>query len=144
MKMKSFLSILCLAVALAGCEMVPVSDAGFAKYVFTNMAKGRQGIEKYIDWQSFQAVGVDVGATYSKFSEKEKPGYLKAFLQNFSFSFRTAGGKLNYFHNWRVYSQDSHKVTVAVDTKNLTLLLSLSQGSRAKRKLISMEWLKKE
>jgi hypothetical protein len=142
MKMKSFLSILCLVVALAGCEMAPASDVGFAKYVFTNMARGRQAIEKYIDWQSFQAVGVDVGATYSKFSEKERPGYRKAFLQNFSFSFRSAGGKLSYFHNWRIHSRDSHKVIVSVDTKNLTLLLSLSQGSRAKRKLIAMEWLK--
>ena len=142
MKMRWFLSILCLAVVLVGCEMVPASDIGFARYVFTDMAKGRQGIEKYIDWQSFKAVGVDVGTAYSKFSEKEKPGYRKAFLQNFSFTFRTAGGKLSYLHNWRIHFQDSHKVTVAVDTKNLTLLLSISQGSRAKRKLMGMEWLK--
>ncbi len=141
---KIILSVLSLAIFLLGCDMVPASDVDFAKYVFTRMVKGSLGVEKYIGWESFKAVGVDVGATYKQMSEKDRPGYRKAFLQNYSFSFRTAGGSLKYFHNWRIHSQDSSKTTIAVSTRNLTLLLYISNDSRTKRKLIGMDWLKKE
>ncbi len=141
---KVILSVLSLAIFLLGCDMVPASDVDFAKYVFTRMAKGSLGVEKYIGWESLKAVGVDVGGTYKKFNEKDKLGYRKAFLKNYSFSFRTAGGSLKYFHNWRIHSQDSAKTTIAVSTQNLTLLLDISNDSRNKRKLIGMDWLKKD
>jgi hypothetical protein len=135
-----YILVLFLTVGLAaGCVFYP-QEVEFARRVFTGLVRGRRVVAKYIDWHSLKATGVDVGATYNSLaSEKERRDYRKAFIQNFSFSFRTSGGRLNWFKNWRIHSRDSRKITVAADAGTMTLLLYISADPR-QRKLLGIEW----
>lgn len=108
--------------------------------VFTGLVKGSHRIEKVIDWQELKALDVDVGVTYSQLpNEKERSGYKKAFIANFSKGFKQAGGRLNLFTHWRIYERDAEKTVVAADYlgHNKTILFSVSKG---RKKLIAIQW----
>ncbi|MFA5350136.1 MAG: hypothetical protein WC357_02245 [Candidatus Omnitrophota bacterium] len=118
-------------------------DINLSRAIFKDLTGGRYGVQKYIDWEHFQGLEVNVGATYAKFStEKEKTGYKKAFIQSFSRGFKGAGGKFQSFINWRIASKENNQVIVAADYhgRSKTLLFTLS--SAGKKKLTSLQWKK--
>ncbi|MDD5027469.1 MAG: hypothetical protein PHV58_03125 [Candidatus Omnitrophica bacterium] len=64
---------------------VKTGDINLCRAIFKDLTAGRYGVQKYIDWEHFQGLDVNVGITYSKFStEQEKTGYKKAFIQSFA------------------------------------------------------------
>ncbi|MDD5196843.1 MAG: hypothetical protein WC937_02690 [Candidatus Omnitrophota bacterium] len=122
---------------------VKTGDINLCRAIFKDLTAGRYGVQKYIDWEHFQGLDVNVGITYSKFStEQEKTGYKKAFIQSFSRGFKGAGGRFRAFINWRIYSKNNQQVVIAADyrSRNKTLLLALSNAG--KKKLISLQWKK--
>jgi hypothetical protein len=122
---------------------VKTGDINLSRAIFKDLTVGRYGVQKYIDWENFQGLDINAGATYAKFStEQEKTGYKKAFIQSFSRGFKGAGGAFRSFVNWRIYSKDSRQAVVAADYsgRNKTLLLTLS--NTGKKKLTSLQWKK--
>jgi len=130
-----------IAVSLLFIFQVKTRDVNFARSVFSGLVNGRGGIEKYIDWEHLQGVGIDAGATYSKITKQiERSGYKMAFIKNFSIGFARSGGDLKSFVNWRIYSKAGAQTIVAVDYRgrNKTLLLTLTGAG--KKKLTSLQW----
>lgn len=128
-----------IITALVFFLRVKTDDIDLCRAVFSGLVKGRYGVQKYIDWENLKAVGVNVGATYIKFTtEKERLNYKKAFIKNFSFGFKKVGGKLKAFTNWRIYNRDSEKTIVAADYRGKIILFTISKYG--KRKLIAIQW----
>jgi len=128
-------------VSLLVIFQIKRGDVNFSRAVFSDLVKGRDGVQKYIDWENLKGLAINAGATYSKFpTEKERSGYRKSFIQGFSLGFRRAGGNLKSFVNWRIYSQEGAQTIVAADYRghNKTLLLTLSGAG--KKKLTSLQW----
>ncbi|MDD2679222.1 MAG: hypothetical protein PHO03_00250 [Candidatus Omnitrophica bacterium] len=120
---------------------IRTGDVNFCRAIFKDLAGGRYGVQKYIDWEHFQGLDIDVAATYNSFAtQKEKTGYKKAFIQSFSRGFKNAGGRYKAFVNWRIYSKAGNQITVAADYqgRNQTLLFTLP--SAGKKKLIALQW----
>jgi len=116
-------------------------EINFSRSVFSGLVNGRLGIEKHIDWESLQGVGVNAGATYSKFTkETERSGYKRAFIQNFSIGFRRSGGDLKSFVNWRIYSKENAQTIVATDYRGRNKTLLLTFTGAGKKKLTSLQW----
>lgn len=134
-------------VVLAALAVVAVvmrlsqGEAGFCREVFRNLVNDRQAAQRQIDWEHLQAVGVDVGKTYTELpNDQARAQYRKAFVDNFAMGFRQAEGTLDSFRNWRVHARDGERVVVAVDyeAKHKTLLLSIPASGR--RKLEAIQW----
>ncbi len=117
-------------------------DIIFSRRVFAGLVKGRTSVQKMIDWEDFQAVGLDVGEVYSGLpDEKEKADYKNSFIDKFSLGFRQVGGNFKAFVNWRVYDRQGRLCRVAADYKakeNKTLLFTLAQGQS--KKLVAIQW----
>lgn len=116
-------------------------DVNLARSIFRDLVGGRYGVAKYIDWENLKGLSVNVGATYAKYpTEKERVGYKKAFVHNFSQGFRWARGDFKSFVNWRIYSKDGAQTIVAADYqgRGKTLLVTLSGAGR--KKLTSLQW----
>jgi len=115
-------------------------EINLCQSILGSLSQGKTTVEKFIDWENLNALGVNVGATYTGLAnEKEKADYKKAFIQNFAFGFQKSGGKSVLFRHWRIYQRDSGKVIVACDYSgyNKTLLFIISK--LGKNKLISLQ-----
>lgn len=124
---------------------VPRDDVGLVRYILNGLVNNSSGVDKYIDWGIFRAGDTDVGKTYSSYiTEKEKQMYKKVFLASFSASFKMTGAKMSDFSNWRLYSQETQKTTVAVTGKGGTVYLTLSNPKYGPKKLINLQWKQKE
>ena len=119
-------------------------DLSFGRSVFYGLIKGNESVKKLIDWDSFKAIGQDLGANYSKLpSAREKEWYKKSFIINCSLGFQSVKGLPGSFINWRLRRSDNQTAVVATDTVGgSTLLLTISKKDK-KRKLISIDWEKK-
>ena len=115
-------------------------DINFSRRVFAGLIKGRHSVQKLIDWENLQAVGVDVGQTYSALPNgKERADYQRAFVERFSLGFRQVGGDFKSFTNWRLYDNAPEVAIVAADYKdNKTILFTLSKYER--KKLTAIQW----
>jgi hypothetical protein len=129
----------------AGCVMRITNDVDFARTCLKRLIKGNYyKVAKMIEWPSFFALKVDVGKTYRSLpDDKERVKYIKKFIKSFSWGFKQAEGKFNYFINWRIRSSDSDKTVVAADHKitNNTLLFTIIHR-KGERKLVRLEWEK--
>ena len=139
MKPYALVGILLATVILTGCALDP--DIRFARRVFADLVRGRVSAQEKIDWANFQAVGVDVGATYLSFADgKQRQDYQKVFIENFARGFRQAQGKTNAFVYWRIYEYTSELVVVACDYKgkDKTLLFTIAKDEQPK--LVAIQW----
>jgi hypothetical protein len=130
-----------IMVALAFFLQVKNQEINFCRAVFTHLVKGSAPAEKFIDWENFKAVGMDVGATYNGLpNEKEKSAYRQAFIKSFSVGFSRVKAELKSFTHWRLYAQQGAEVVVACDYSgyNKTLLFTVSK--LGKKKLVSLQW----
>jgi len=115
-------------------------EINLCQSILGSLAQGKPAVEKFIDWENFKALGVDVGATYASLAnEKEKADYKKAFIQNFAFGFQKSGGKPALFKHWRIYQRESGKVIVACDYSGYNKMLLFTISKLGKNKLISLQ-----
>lgn len=118
------------------------NDVQLARRIFQGLASGNQGVQDLIDWEVLKAIGVDVGKTYSQIKfEKDRADYKTAFFYNFSFSFKSAGGRTSQFFNWREKSRDADNTMVAADTagQSKVILFTITHKLRV-RKLTAINW----
>ena len=135
--------VLLLLVAAGGMVAVHLSrsDVTFCREVLTALAQGRPSVKPRIAWERLQAVGVDVGATYTQLpSDQDRVQYRQTFVQSFSREFQQSGGAVNGFRRWRVKERLKGRVVVAADyvEKGMTLLMTVP-ASRPKR-VESIQW----
>lgn len=110
--------------------------------VFKMLAQGQQQVARNIDWENLQAMGTDVGGTYSKFKTKEAQGaYIQTFIHQLTAAFQSVGGRYEKFGNWRVQKQDASSAIVAgdysVNKKTILLTYTLVDGTW---KLSGIQW----
>lgn len=142
MKRKNLILIAGIITVLfiSGCTQME-TDVQLTRRIFNGLCSGNQRVQNLIDWETFKAIGVDVGQAYSNIvSEKERADYRKAFFYNFSFSFRSAGGRTSKFFNWRVNNREGNNTIVAADTAMGKAILFTLSNKAGKRKLTAIDW----
>lgn len=134
------LGLLVIAVA-AGVVRMRQGDVAFGRKVFTDLMRGRQTVQRRIDWEHLTAMGVNVAGTYARLpTEQDKANYRNSFIEQAALAFQKAGGNLRAFRRWRVHQRDPEQWVVAVDypPTQKTLLLMLS-GDHPKQ-LRGIQW----
>ncbi len=117
-------------------------DVRLCRTILTGLVNGSITVAKYIDWDQFQAAGVDVGINYSKLkTDQEKENYRNTFIKHFASGFKAAKGNLYKFTNWAVAERKGTKVVVAARylVYNKTILFKLSKLPRTR--LVTIEWM---
>jgi hypothetical protein len=142
MKRKEIIFIIAIFsfIFISGCTQME-TDVQLTRRAFNGLCSGNQRVEGLIDWQTFKAMGTDVGKAYSSIVlEKERRDYRKAFFYNVGFTFRASGGKVSGFSNWRVKNMVGNDTIVAADSAiGKTILLTLTNNS-GKRKITAIDW----
>jgi hypothetical protein len=116
-------------------------DVRFCRSALDGLVKGAIKVERLIDWEKLEALGIDVGANYRRFTNpQDKETYRRLFIRNFAVGFQKGEGDFKKFTNWRVLLRKGAKVVVAADylLYNKTVLFTLFKSS--KTKLIAIEW----
>ncbi len=142
MKRVSLILMVISLMLLSGCTQKMENDVQLARRIFNDMCAGRQGVENLIDWQTLVAIDVKVGDSYSQLrTEKDKKDFKKAFLYNFSNSFKSAGGRSSQFFNWRIKAQDAASTVVAADTagQGKVILFTIARIN-GQRRLTAIKW----
>jgi len=143
-----YVGVVVLIVMMAAFFLlVREPDISFARSVFAGLIKGDESVKDAIDWPSFKAVGVDLGAVYAKIpADREKAYFKKAFILNFALGFESSGGKFESFTHWRISQRDKQGVIVAADIGALgetKILFTISKKYR-NRKLVAIQWEEKK
>lgn len=140
-KILAVIGIIALAVFLISSFGIRKDDITFCRWVFKSLTSGKLSVEKYIDWEKLKAMGVDVGATYTKLpNAREKKDYRKSFIRNLSKGFIKSGGKAEAFTNWRVSQKEGLKAIILADYKNGTIAFTIY--GYEKRQIIAIAWEK--
>ncbi len=135
-------SIILVILAIA-CAIVVTRwsshEVGFCRSTFTTLASGQTSAHRLIDWSHLQALDINVGATYRGLpNDAARRDYERAFIRNFAIQFQQAGGTPAGLTNWRLQARTPARVTVAADTKQKTLLLSIPASGT--KKLVAIQW----
>jgi hypothetical protein len=141
-KRKNLIPLIGMIILLfiSGCSQ-RATDVQLTRHIFNGMCSGRQGVQNLIAWESFKAMGVDVGKAYSNIvAEKERADYRKVFFFNVSYAFRATGGSVSKFTNWRVQKREGDNTIVAADSPSGKPLLFTLSNKGGKRKLIAINW----
>jgi hypothetical protein len=139
MKVIRLLSLLLLPLLLSHCEktaekIASKGDLTFAKSTFESLARGDSVAMENIDWPTLQSLGQNVGASYVQIpSETGKINFQKAFVAQFSASFREVGGSPDQFENWRVSYHDDLKTEVAADSAGGTVTITVTERDGRER-----------
>jgi hypothetical protein len=139
MKLLRLLTLLLMAFLFSHCEktvekVASKGDLTFAKGAFESLARGDSAAMEKIDWSMLQSLGQNVGASYVQIpSETEKVNFQKAFVAQFSASFREAGGSPDQFENWRVSYHDDLKTEVAADSAGGTVTITVTERDGRER-----------
>lgn len=121
--------------AFSYCEKTESNaDLSFARSAFESLARGEEGARESIDWTTLNSLGQNVGVAYVQIpSETEKVNFQKAFVSQFSASFREAGGSPDQFENWRVSHHDDLKTEVAADSSGGTVTITVTERDGQER-----------
>ena len=139
MEVIRLLSLLLLPLLLSHCEktaekIASKGDLTFAKSTFESLARGDSVAMENIDWPTLQSLGQNVGASYVQIpSETGKINFQKAFVAQFSASFREVGGSPDQFENWRVSYHDDLKTEVAADSAGGTVTITVTERDGRER-----------
>lgn len=131
--------IVVLALAIGRRDQGPVPFCG---RVFRGLVDGNRSVEGAIAWERLQAMGVDVGATYTGLAnEKERAEYRRAFIQSFGSGFTQGGGEASAFKGWRVDAEEGDRILVAVDYEGRERTLVFGLPASGERMVETIHWL---
>lgn len=128
------------ALALVGLRLNH-PEVRFCRAAFTKLAAGHPAVSRQIAWDRLQAIGVDVGATYTKLpNDQERRAYQAAFIEQFSAAFKQAGGTPKAFVGWRLADAGDEQMVVAADypATHKTLLVSIPRSGH--RQIEGLQW----
>ncbi len=130
-----FVAVTSAAITLLSCNNKSTSgDVAFAKDAFSSLIAGDAAVMEKIDWETFTSLGAPVGSQYVTINnDADKSAFKKAFVTQFSSSFRESGGSINDFSNWRVDSVDETHTKVIADSAKGTLKLTVSERNSIER-----------
>jgi hypothetical protein len=133
-----------ILAALAVFVKTKNTDMDFCRSVFGGLAQGRFSADRMIDWQNLKALDQDIGADYRGLpNDAERLAFRRAFIRSFSTAFRGQGARARDFRDWRVYSREGQKVTVAADqigkNKEIIKTILFTVSLYPQRKLISLQ-----
>jgi hypothetical protein len=112
------------------------TDLEFAQTAFQSLARGDFAAAEVIDWEAFQAMGINVGALYlSMPDDTQKADFRKAFIAQCSLAFQGTGASADSLKNWQVQYQDSARTIVAADTLVKKVLLITISHKDEKQKI---------
>ena len=137
----SVVLVVAVVAVVAAIARRGADDVTFCQAVLKGLANANQAIQRKVDWERLKAMGVDVGATYTKLAnERERSGYRRAFINSFSENFYRARGDLEAFRRWRVEERADGRIVVAADYegRHRTLLLSLPASGR--KQVVEIQW----
>lgn len=118
-----------------------IAEIDFCRDVLTDLLHGDSSVVPRIDWEHFDALGVNVGRNYARLpDDQERAKYQKAFLSATALGFQVSRLTADAFINWRVHDRREGAVTVAADFpyRQRTLLFVLS--ATGQRRLEAMRW----
>ncbi|MBC7979531.1 MAG: hypothetical protein H7Y36_03100 [Armatimonadetes bacterium] len=135
MRFLQLIALLALTLAWSNCKKADAKgDVSFAKSTFESLARGDASTEKNIDWQTFNSLGINVGAQYITLkTEEDKLQFRNGFITQFSSSFRESGGSVESFSNWRVTSHNDTHTEVVADSAGGLLMLTVSERDSKER-----------
>lgn len=116
-------------------------DVEFCRAVLTGLVNGKPSVAQRLDWEHLNALGLDVGATYTSLpSDDERKQYRQAFVRSVSSEFKRVGGIAGSFRNWRVYAREPVRIVIAADytAKQKTLLMTLPTSGA--KKVQALQW----
>ena len=94
--------------------------------------------ETAIDWETFRAVGKDVGAEYRVLpNDAEKAEFRRMFLVGFSATTPNLKANPNLVTGWRLKSENSSETIVAADMKHKDAVLLITVSKRSGTQKIS-------
>ena len=136
------LTLAIVAAALAmGVHRFQNGDVAFCRRAFTDLAKGRQSVQRRIDWEHFRALDTNIGVAYAALpNDRERADYRDAFVSQFAQGFQSSGSRAQTLSRWKVQERaDGHTVVAGSDeTGNLTLLFQIPQAGR--KRLEAIQW----
>ena len=115
-------------------------EVGFCRRMLGALTTGQWYVQSSIDWEQFQALGVDVGSAYRELpNEEERAKFRQAFIMQCAEGFRKEHGRLGDFINWRL-QQRGPVAMVAADypLKQKTLLFQVS--TIGEKRLQQLQW----
>lgn len=121
------------------------AEVQFCRKTFTDLTKGRRGVQEHIRWERLRALGLDVGQSYSMLkSQQDQRRYQTEFISGFANGFQRTGTRAGAFVNWRIQQRRDKTVTVAADlpTHRKTLLFEVSTDGT--RQLEGIRWLERD
>ncbi len=119
----------------------PKNDVELCRDIFRGFVEGTGSMQNYIDWAHLKALGLDVGATYSKLpNAQEKGDYRREFYKNFSVSFKRNAGRFEAFTNWRIYEQNGATTIIAADYKEKSKTVLFTLSGFEKKKITNIKW----
>ncbi len=122
-------------------------DVALARRVLVLLAEGRYSARHLIDWEKFVALQQPVGEQCRAFSgEQDRLNFQRSFIDAFSSGFKTEGGGIKNFINWRVlevFKEPVQKTRVAADLKGRPSVFFIFEieHKKGKRKLVRIEVL---
>ena len=133
--------VLALVGALRLPTMLAIGSVGFCKKAFGELAGGRMGVVRMLDWETLTAMGIDVGKTYRNLAgERNRASYQRQFIEAFARSFRQSGGRPEAFVRWRIVGEEGDRTIVAADypAKQRTLLFLVPL--EGPRRVMEIRW----
>ena len=116
------------------------ADVRFAKTTFFSMVNGSAAAETMIDWETFQAMGDDLGKDYRALpNDAEKVAARKSFLMGFAASTPNIKANPGGITHWRVKSESASETIVAADMQLGAVLLITVSKRDGTQKISSIE-----
>ncbi|MFH1678770.1 MAG: hypothetical protein ABH914_04035, partial [Candidatus Omnitrophota bacterium] len=135
------IGVFLVAAAILFFTIREKSDLQLCRDIFWDLLNGKQSVQKYIDWEKFQAIGINVGELYNQLpNASEQADFRKQLIKSLSMNFKLVGGKPEAFVDWREVSKEGENTVVSAyyTDKQETILFTLT--GYEKKKLISMQW----
>ena len=117
-----------------------------ARRVMVLLVEGRYSARHLIGWEKFVAINQSVGENYLAFAgERDQLNFQRSFIDTFRSGFKTEGGDIKNFVNWRVlevFEEPLRMTRVAADIKDkpITFIFDI-EHEKGKRRLVRIDAL---